>query len=76
MTNNSKAAKTEGLDLIIFSIPNQVLLQLGTGAMLVGLVGGKAVAQTIEAISIASEEVWRGDRLPILKFPQTESESS
>ena len=69
MPNNSKHSQTEGLDLILFSIPSEILLQLGAGAMLIGLVGGKAIAQAQEALGQASEEVFRGDRLPILKFP-------
>lgn len=75
MPNNSNPAKTEGLDLILFSIPSEILLPLGTGAMLIGLLGGKAVAQALQAVGQASEEVFRGDRLPLLKFPvETESE--
>lgn len=68
-SSSSKTAKTQGLDLFLFSIPNSVLLQLGTGAMLLGVVGSKAVAETIQAIGGASEEIFRGDRLPLLKFP-------
>ena len=77
MLNNSKAAKTEGLDLILFSIPSEILLPLGTGVMLIGLLGGKTVTQTLQALGQASEEIFRGDRLPNLKFPvETESKSS
>lgn len=70
MANNSKHTQTEGLDLILFSIPSEILLQFGGCAMLMGLVGGKAIAQTQAALGQASEEVFRGDRLPILKFPE------
>lgn len=77
MLNNSKTSKTEGLNLILFSIPSEILLPLGTGAMLIGLLGGKTVIQTLQALGQASEEVFRGDRLPNLKFPvETESKSS
>ena len=76
-SSTSKTAKTEGLDLFLFSIPSGVLLQLGTGAMVLGVLGSKAVDQALQAIGQASEEVFRGDRLPLLKFPvDTESESS
>lgn len=75
MSSSSKTTKTEGLDLFFFSIPNEVLLQLGTGAMVLGLLGSKALDQTVQAIGQASEEVFRGDRLPLLEFPsETESE--
>lgn len=77
MSSSSKTTKTEGLDLFFFSIPGEVLLQLGTGAMVLGLLGSKAVDQTLQTIGQASEEVFRGDRLPLLKFPsETESESN
>jgi hypothetical protein len=76
-SSNSKTTKTEGLDLFFFSIPSEVLLQLGTGAMVLGVLGSKAVDQTVQAIGQASEEVFRGDRLPLLKFPvETDSVSS
>ena len=76
-SSTSKTAKTEGLDLFLFSIPSGVLLQLGTGAMVLGVLGSKAVDQALQGIGQASEEVFRGDRLPLLKFPvDTESESS
>lgn len=73
---NQKQSETDELNLIFFTIPQQVLLQLGTGSVLLALVAGKAAAQTLKAIGQASEEVFRGDRLPVIKFPvETESES-
>lgn len=61
---------------MFFSISQETLLQLSTGPVLLALLGSKAVSQTMQAIGQASEEVFRGDRLPILEFPvETESES-
>ncbi len=61
---------------MFFSISQETLLQLSTGPVLLALLGSKAASQTMHAIGQASEEVFRGDRLPILKFPvETESES-
>ena len=77
MSSSSSKTGKEGLDLFFFSIPSEVLLQLGTGTMVLGLLGSKAVAETLQAIGQASEEVFRGDRLPLLKFPvETDSVSS
>jgi len=71
-----KALDPTGLNLLFFTIPQEILLQLGTGSVLLALLGGKAAAQTLQAVGQASEEVFRGDRLPVLKFPsETESES-
>ncbi len=75
--SSRKPAETDGLNLIFFSIPQEILLQLSTGPVLLALLGGKAAAETLQAIGQASEEVFRGDRLPILKFPvETKYESS
>jgi len=60
---------TNELDLIFFKITHDALLQLSTGPMLIGLLGAKAYAQTMVALGEASEEVFRGDRLPVLQFP-------
>lgn len=70
-------SETQEIKVLFFSIPSEVLLQLGAGCMLATSVGGKAVAETLQAIGQASEEIFRGDRLPVLKFPvETESESN
>ena len=72
-----KPSQNSGLNLILFTIPQQVLLQIGTASVLLVLLAEKATAQSLQAIGQASEEVFRGDRLPVLNFPtQTESESS
>lgn len=71
-----KPSEKDGLDLMFFSISQETLLQLSTGPVLLALLGSKAASQTMQAIGQASEEVFRGDRLPILEFPvETESES-
>lgn len=59
---------------MLFNIPTHVLLQIGTVALVGAVLGGKALGETLQAIGQASEEVFRGDRLPVLKFP-TENES-
>ena len=74
-TSNSNFQETAGVKLLFFSIPNDLLLQLGTGSLLLGLIGGKAVAQAAKAIGQASEEIFRGDRLPVLPFPEAETTS-
>lgn len=75
--SNSRSHPPEaaGVKLLFFSIPNDLVLQVGTASLLFGLIGSKAVAQAAKAIGQASEEVFRGDRLPILPFPETETAS-
>lgn len=48
--------------------PTALLLSLGTIPLLAVLVGSKAVAAVIQDIGQASEEIFRGDRLPVLKM--------
>ncbi len=62
-------SSSDGLNLILFTIPPTVLLQLGTVPMLFALLAEKAVDKSMQAIGSASEELFRGDRLPILNFP-------
>lgn len=63
---------SDGLNLGLFTISNQVLLQISTVPVLTALVAGKYAAETMQAIGQSSEELFRGDRLPILPFPTEE----
>lgn len=76
MASPTQKSNQDGLNLIFFSISAETLLQLGTGSMLLALVGGKAIAETLQALGQGSEEIFRGDRLPILKFPVENDVSS
>lgn len=68
--SHSQPSSKDGLDLGLFTIANSTLLQLSTVPVLFALVAAKTLAPTIGAIADASEEVFRGDRLPILPFPE------
>lgn len=46
-----------------------VLIGLATGPLLVALVAGRAIAQAMKEVGEASEELFRGDRLPVLHIP-------
>lgn len=55
--------------------PNPVsnlFLSVAAGGVLVGLVAAKTLAEAITQWGLASEELLRGDRLPVLKPSQTE----
>jgi hypothetical protein len=54
------------------SSPANLLLALATSPFIVALVVIRSLAQTSVEIGQASEEVFRGDRLPILNFPEQE----
>ncbi|MBF2006750.1 hypothetical protein ACF3DV_08240 [Chlorogloeopsis fritschii PCC 9212] len=72
---NSKSSTNSDLNLVLFSIPQSFLLQVGTASVLMLLLAEKATAQTLQAIGEATEEIFRGDRLPILDFPEDNLEN-
>lgn len=73
----SKPSLNAGLDLVLFTIPQSFLLQVGTASILLLLIAEKATVETLQVIGSAGEELFRGDRLPILNFPdQNESNLS
>lgn len=55
-------------------IPTDIFLSLAVAPMLLGVLSMQAIGSWLESVGIASEEVFRGDRLPILHFPDTESQ--
>jgi hypothetical protein len=57
------------------SVPN-ILLGLATAPLLVALVGARAATQFMMDLSRSSEEVFRGDRLPILDPPANSSDET
>ena len=52
-----------------FNISSESPIACMTLPMLLGLVGGKAIAEGLQSLGQASEEIFRGDRLPVLHFP-------
>lgn len=44
-------------------------LSLATLPVLMGVLGGRAVLQSMQELGQLSEEIFRGDRLPLLTFP-------
>ncbi|WP_202950937.1 hypothetical protein [Prochlorothrix hollandica] len=66
--NDPRSTPAAGLDPGL-RVSLQVLLGLGTGSLLLGLTLGQGVLQTLVELGELSEELLRGDRLPILKAP-------
>lgn len=50
--------------------PHDLLLSAATVPLLAVLIAGRAVNEVMMSLSQVSEEVFRGDRLPILRFTQ------
>lgn len=65
---NSQSSKAQ-LNLGLFSIPQSVILQAGTVSVLTLVLAEKATREALIAVGQASEELFRGERLPVLDFP-------
>ncbi|MBD3882944.1 hypothetical protein IFO70_14335 [Phormidium tenue FACHB-886] len=55
--------------------PTDILLSLSTAPVLLILIGGKAAAELLTELGQASEELFRGDRLPVLKISPNPEET-
>ncbi|NJL78916.1 MAG: hypothetical protein HC836_17710 [Richelia sp. RM2_1_2] len=69
---NSKSSQAE-LNLGLFSISQSVILQAGTVSVLTLVLAEKATREALIAVGQASEELFRGERLPLLDFPTSNS---
>lgn len=54
----------------------ELLLSLATGPLLLTVLGTKAMTQLMQELGQLSEEVFRGDRLPILDLSMTQTPQS
>ena len=70
-SENQDLLKTQTPNSPKLPVPSDILLSLVTLPMLGGLVAAGAAAEFLASISIESEEVFRGSRLPVLNFPQS-----
>jgi hypothetical protein len=50
------------------------LLSVATAPVLLGLWGARVLNHWLQDLGEVSEEIWRGDRLPVLNFPTPEDE--
>lgn len=49
---------------------SRLLVSLATGPFLLGLVAGRALEHLLQDLGKASEELFRGDRLPVLPLEE------
>lgn len=71
-SENQDLLKTETPSSPNLPVPSDILLSLVALPMLGGLVVAKAAAEFVASIGVESEEVFRGSRLPVLNFPQSQ----
>jgi hypothetical protein len=53
-----------------FKVPTKIMVGLGTVPLLFVLVGSRTLAEMMTSMGQASEEIFRGDRLPVLHIRQ------
>ncbi|AFZ32112.1 hypothetical protein Glo7428_3646 [Gloeocapsa sp. PCC 7428] len=70
MTLQRQGKKEQEIDLFFISLRPKVLLQISTGPMLLAMLGARAYSELIQSIGQSAEEILRGDRLPVLPFPE------
>ena len=71
-SENQDLLKTQTPNSPKLPVPSDILLSWVTLPMLGGLVAAGAAAKFVASIGIESEEVFRGSRLPVLNFPQSQ----
>ena len=64
------------LQALNLPVSSEFLISLATGPILLGILSAKSLSQCIHQLGLASEEVFRGDRLPVLKMPIIEIENN
>lgn len=72
----SNTKSTESIPPVWQSVPPSLLLSAVVLPVLAGLVGGRLTLKGLQELGQASEEVFRGERLPLLKFPKSSAASS
>jgi len=56
-----------------FVLPSDLVVSLTTIPLLLVLVGSRTLAKAVQQLGLASEEIFRGDRLPVLRVSEAET---
>lgn len=73
-TSSSQVA-SPSVDKRAASLAPEILISLATAPVLALLVGGKALMEGVREVGVWSEEIFRGDRLPLLNSPAKSNSS-
>jgi|GEM_PF-1228331 len=71
MTETRSTHKNIAVNTDRLANSSEILLSLLAASSLMGMVVWDSVLQNTQELGRASEEVFRGDRLPLLNFPET-----
>lgn len=72
-SSSNKVPENQSVQPFFSLISEEIFLSLATIPVLMGVVGTKALMEMMAEIGQASEEIFRGDRLPVLNFPKSHS---
>jgi len=70
-SDNNKLPETTTANLSSARKPAEFLLSLAVGPLLFGVLATDAIFSWLQTTGINSEEVFRGERLPVLHFPES-----
>ena len=68
-SSNQNLPTTNQVNAPGLSIPTEICLTFATGSFLIGMLGLQTISKCLQSAGMASEEVFRGELLPILHFP-------
>lgn len=71
MTNSGSQAPSPNTPVAGGRAVSNLLLSVAVAPMLVGIVAEKLLTSTLRELGVLSEELFRGDRLPLVNSPQT-----
>jgi len=75
-SSNKKVPETERFSTTGSQIPAQIWVSIATAPVLAGILGVQILGEWLQNAGRFSEEVFRGDRLPVLHFPPSPSEAT
>ncbi len=67
-SSDSKSSSIESQPRLSPLIDPEILVGLAVVPVLIGIVGVRAIADGLQQLGALSEEIFRGDRLPVLDF--------
>ena len=71
---NNEQRKTKAATLSQSQKTAEFLLSLAVGPVIIGILAAESVFSWLQDAGINSEEVFRGERLPVLHVPESGSE--
>lgn len=72
-SSDSKSSSIDSLPVLSPLIDPEILVGLAVVPVLVGMIGVRAIADGLQELGSLSEEIFRGDRLPVLDISNSQN---